>query len=175
MTPMIDIVFQLVIFLMLVADFTQTELARVILPLADQAVPDEDPEKKRLIVNVVHEPPRDVECRELQYKEGKLIKPCQIGDHWKIKLGNIEAEENIKLGIREVNLIELERKLIAEGNIDRKPPPRGSRLGVSDRPVMIRADAGAPFSMIRKVMEACGRAKIWKMEFGATNPVRKKP
>ena len=45
MTPMIDIVFNLLIFFMVVTDLTQQELANLVLPLAHTAVQDKDNDK----------------------------------------------------------------------------------------------------------------------------------
>ena len=50
MTSMIDIVFLLIIFLILVTDLTQMEIEALELPFAVEAVPDEEP--GRLIINV---------------------------------------------------------------------------------------------------------------------------
>jgi biopolymer transport protein ExbD len=52
MTPMIDVVFQLIIFFVLVTEMAAAELEVLVLPTADQAVPDKNPDKKRLILNV---------------------------------------------------------------------------------------------------------------------------
>lgn len=51
MTPMIDVVFQLLIFFMLVAEISSSESAELILPRASQAVADEG-EPGRHIINV---------------------------------------------------------------------------------------------------------------------------
>ena len=51
LTPMIDVVFQLIIFFILVTEMAQAELEVLKLPTADQAVPDK-PSRKRLILNV---------------------------------------------------------------------------------------------------------------------------
>jgi biopolymer transport protein ExbD len=53
MTPMIDIVFQLLIFLLVVTDLTQKEIENLKLPLSTEAVEDKgDDEDKRVIVNI---------------------------------------------------------------------------------------------------------------------------
>lgn len=52
MTPMIDIVFQLIIFFMLITDMTQTEMEQVIQPVAKKVLEDKNKPKERLIVNV---------------------------------------------------------------------------------------------------------------------------
>ena len=52
MTPMIDIVFQILIFFILVSDLQTKDFAQLALPMADQAKPDVDPPKGRMTVNV---------------------------------------------------------------------------------------------------------------------------
>ena len=55
MTPMIDVVFNLIIFFMIVTDLTQQELEDLTLPKADQAQKDENPEEKRMIINITRQ------------------------------------------------------------------------------------------------------------------------
>lgn len=52
MTPMIDVVFLLIIFFMIVTDLTQQELEELTLPKADMAQKDENPPERRLVVNI---------------------------------------------------------------------------------------------------------------------------
>lgn len=52
MTPMIDIVFQLLIFFTLVSKLEETDREELYLPKADQARPDIDPGKGRMTINV---------------------------------------------------------------------------------------------------------------------------
>jgi len=53
MTPMIDVVFLLIIFFMIITDLTQKELEDLQLPIAVYAVPDKpDPKQFRPIVNI---------------------------------------------------------------------------------------------------------------------------
>jgi biopolymer transport protein ExbD len=51
MTPMIDVVFQLIIFFMLITDLTQQDLAALKLPMAETAKKDET-EKGRMVINI---------------------------------------------------------------------------------------------------------------------------
>ncbi len=52
MTPMIDVVFLLIIFFMIVTDLTQKEIEDLVLPKADMATKDENPPEKRMIINI---------------------------------------------------------------------------------------------------------------------------
>jgi biopolymer transport protein ExbD len=56
MTPMIDVVFNLVIFFLIVTDLTQKELENLVLPLAVRAKEDKGAElEERVIINLVEE------------------------------------------------------------------------------------------------------------------------
>ena len=56
MTPMIDIVFNLVIFFLIVTDLTQKELENLTLPLAEKAKQDKGIEEdERVIINIVED------------------------------------------------------------------------------------------------------------------------
>lgn len=52
LTPMIDVVFNLIIFFMIVTDMSQKELELLTLPAAISAVEDKGQDKKRIIVNI---------------------------------------------------------------------------------------------------------------------------
>lgn len=65
MTPMIDVVFQLLIFFVLVTEMAQAELEVLTLPTADQAVPDQNPDRKRMILNVN-------KAGEIKFRRNKL-------------------------------------------------------------------------------------------------------
>ena len=157
MTPMIDIVFQLIVFLMLATDFANQELERVYLPKADASMADDHPDKTRLMVNINHEVPGGKDCPQLKYKNGMLIQPCQIEEHWVIKIRGSE-----------LTITELEQRLVVEGNMDRET--KDNPKTPSNRPVMIRADGSAPFKRITQVLEAAGKALVWKIEIGAEKP-----
>ena len=53
MTPMIDIIFNLIIFFMLVSQFTQLAVEDVVLPLAKKAEPKEMGEVNTIVINIV--------------------------------------------------------------------------------------------------------------------------
>ena len=64
MTPMIDIVFQLIIFFMIVSDMSQQDLAELVLPMADMAI-DDEAEPGRMIVNIL--PNGEIEIKRNRY------------------------------------------------------------------------------------------------------------
>ncbi len=64
MTPMIDVVFLMIIFFMIVSDMSQQDLADITLPMAEQAV-DDKTEKGRMIVNIY--PNGEIEIKKQKY------------------------------------------------------------------------------------------------------------
>lgn len=153
MTPMIDVVFQLIIFLMLATEITQIDLERLQTPKASEAT-DDNPNKDRFIVNVSHEFPASQNCRQLRYdSDGNLIHPCGVPEHW-----------NIIIRGNKVNRPELEKKLAIEADIDR------DQAGNSNRQLMIRADAGSPYGFVERVLESASKARIYKIEIAAHKP-----
>ena len=73
-------------------------------------------------------------------------------------------------------MAELQQYLSVEGSKGegREPvPPGGKGLGISNRPLMIRSDAGAIYSLLEKVFACCARARVWKIEIGASQPPKK--
>jgi biopolymer transport protein ExbD len=64
MTPMIDVVFQLIIFFMLVTDMTQQDLAELVLPVAQMAAKDES-EEGRMVINVLKD--GEIEIKRVKF------------------------------------------------------------------------------------------------------------
>lgn len=147
MTPMIDIVFQLIIFLMLSIDFANAQLEPVNLPIATVANPDSQPDPDRVMVNIAHEPPIGIVCTQLEYDREKLTRACNIDAHWKIKVNG-----------QRLTPAELKTILVVEYNLDK------------DRPLMIRPDGGAPYRFLASVLQTVSEAKIWRVEIGARRP-----
>ncbi|MBI5779716.1 MAG: hypothetical protein HZA49_09725 [Planctomycetes bacterium] len=145
------------LFILFSTDTLNQKLERVYLAKADAAVADDHPNKYRLMVNINHEVPYGKDCPELRYKNGILIQPCQIEEHWRIKIKG-----------KELTRLELEQRLQVEGNLDREI--RDDPKSWSNRPVMIRADGNAPCRLFRIIREACSKTRLWKMEIAVEMP-----
>jgi biopolymer transport protein ExbD len=142
MTPMIDIVFQLIIFFMLATDFSQLQFSELTLPDAMSAVDDSKPDPDRLHVNLMH---KTQDCDASQ---------CRNRDHWRLVVNQREyGYDQIKVMLRNF------------GDRDRDPVTMTSNL-----PVMLWADKGAPYSEMERFMMACAQAKIVKLELGTRKP-----
>lgn len=142
MTPMIDVVFLLIIFFMIITDLSQQELEDLELPLALQAVEDKpNPKDRRPILNIL-------QSGEIIVKRESFYDP--EADNWD----------------------ELEGYLaVMADNMDKELVPEVGKDLPKD-PVLIRSDEFALFKGIQKVMERCGKEgiQIWKVELAASMP-----
>ena len=136
MTPMIDVVFQLIIFFMLVMEITQQELEELKLPAAINSRPDKDPSKERLTLNVAWT--RD----ELRKKKADRD-PSQF--EYRIK-GTLVRDDQLHERLRQHSV----RALDALGN--------------SEMPVLIRCDEKIQYRAVLKALVECMNARIWMIE-----------
>lgn len=142
MTPMIDCVFQLIIFFFLVIDLQNQELEPLKLPKARFAVPDEPPPGVRPIVNVLQN-------GETIYKRKTYLEP--------------DSEDYSQL----TGLFEF----FANNMMEKKMDPNLKKM-LPDDPLLIRADKWTEMHHIAKIMETCGLAtiQIWRVELAVGEP-----
>ena len=143
--PMIDIMFLLLLFFMLGADMGHRELEDVRLPKAEQAKREPPGANNRLTINAHHRD--DLRCST--YESQRV---CRLDNHWKIAFRGKDCTEPATLALA------LERSTTPEAGL------------LSDRRVMIRADAGAPFGLAQRAMNVCASKGIYKIEVGAAVP-----
>jgi biopolymer transport protein ExbD len=130
LTPMIDVVFQLLIFFVLVTEMAQAEIEALTLPTADQAVADVDADRHRLILNV--------------NRSGDVV--------WRRRTLNAQAmAEMLALHAR-------------------TGPREPGNPALSARAVLIRGDARAEYQGVQRIMQACAKVGIWKLELAAAAP-----
>lgn len=145
MTPMIDCVFQLIIFFMLITDMTQKELEQLVLPEAVKAVEDKpDPTIVRPIINILAN-------GEIWVKKERYFDP-ENDDGYK-RLREYLSDQAAKMPKEPIN----------------EDDPGGPKA--PGNPMLVRADQSTPFHYIQKVMELCGQKgiQIWKIELAATD------
>ena len=133
MTPMIDVVFLMIIFFMIVSDMSQQDLADIELPKAEQAV-DDKTEEGRMIVNIY--PDGEIEIKKVEY--------------------NTLDDQTAVDALRSYLASE-----VSKGEKDAK--------GLSERPLLIRADKETKFKEVQKVMRICGEngILIYKVQLAA--------
>jgi hypothetical protein len=146
MTPMIDVVFLLIIFFMLISDMTQQDLEILTLPKAISAVPDEpDVKDFRPVVNVRQTGTMVVKKEEVFVSQGE---------------GGDEDEMGIKTTLLKFSdLMEKDHMNLEEGTGDLIP----------DDFLLIRADQWTPFHFVQRIMTLCGdeEIRIWKIQLAA--------
>jgi biopolymer transport protein ExbD len=147
MTPMIDVVFLLIIFFMIITDLTQQDLEEIRLPVAQNAIPDKpDPKVVRPVINVM--------------PDGRMIVRKQ--DIYEPERGDPT---------------ELERYLAdAARRMPKRRYPEVPGEPLPDNPLLIRADENTEFKFLQRIMEVCGKEgiRIWKLELAAAEDSRKK-
>jgi biopolymer transport protein ExbD len=159
--PMIDIMFLLLLFFMLGADMGQRELEEVRLPWANAIKEDAGKvgeKSDRFTVNIYHLYEKEVECSA--FKDGKV---CRDDKHWRIAIKGVDYTDTNKL----VSQLKLEAEASSTDPTQPVDPTKGR---LSERPVMVRADETAPYGQVQKVINACAKAGIYKIEVGAARP-----
>lgn len=145
MTPMIDCVFLLMIFFVLVIDLSQKNLEDLILPRAVYQEPDEKPPENRPIINVLQN-------GSVVYEQQVMYDPAVHGK-------NFAPIKQLLLDIRRQGLLTNRLKL-KEENIGGKMVP------LIDDPILIRADKWTEWHYIGEIMKQCSQPEIafWKVE-----------
>ena len=165
--PMIDIMFLLLLFLMISSDMAQQELEDVKLPVAEVVKEDKKDEAttketgERLTINVYHVTQQMAKCAVYWDNVGGI---CREERHWKI-------------GIKGRDFTDMDQLLAV---LDKEAAPYRQKkdpkaLKVSERKVMIRADAQSPYALPQKAMNVCAKAGMYKIDVGAAQPPQDAP
>jgi biopolymer transport protein ExbD len=138
MTPMIDIVFNLLIFFMLCVDLKQKDLADLTLPVAHMAEQDKaDDADERVILNLD--------------KSGQIL--------WKGKTVNLDELGTVLGNYRD----RYEIKMKAKGKSGLEDLPGGGKA--SKLYVLLRADKDAPWQHVQWLMTIMAEQKLYKLQF----------
>ncbi|MBN1808188.1 MAG: biopolymer transporter ExbD [Planctomycetes bacterium] len=144
MTSMIDVVFLLIIFFMLVTEMTKIELEDIILPTAVTGESEVKDPKNRLIINITWDPRAPQAPQDLR---SRIVIQRRVH---KLQALRTRLENVVKANPQENN---------ADG------PPTSEVL------VKIRADSRVPYKHVMTVMAQCARVFIYKISF-ATKEVK---
>jgi len=151
MTPMIDVVFNLIIFFMLVADLSKKDLEIMTLPWSDSAIADEGKEELRVIINIV---------KNLERPDGTRIKK----EDWKPSDG-----VKIMLKGKQYALGPLTDMLLSFANRKRD---MDHPMQPSEVYALIRCDSEIRWREVQWVMQACAHpdVRIYKLQFATAKP-----
>ncbi|MBL8722474.1 MAG: biopolymer transporter ExbD [Planctomycetes bacterium] len=146
MTPMIDCVFLLMIFFVLVIDLSQKSLEDLILPRAVFIEPDDKPPDSRPIINVLQN-------GSVVYNKEVFYDPSKHGT-------NYAPIKELLLTIRKKGLLDKTLHLKAE------TVGGGATVNLIDDPILLRADKWTEWNYIGEVMKQCSQPDVafWKVE-----------
>jgi len=145
MTPMIDCVFLLMIFFVLVIDLSQKNLEDLILPRAVFQEPDDKPPENRPIINVL--------------QNGTVVYNQKVAYDPTVDGKNYQKIKELLLAIRKQGLLDKTLKLKPE-NIG------GKEVMLMDDPILLRADKWTEWHYVGEIMKQCSQPDIafWKVE-----------
>jgi biopolymer transport protein ExbD len=145
MTPMIDCVFLLMIFFVLVIDLSQKNLEDLILPRAVFQEPDDQPPENRPIINVL--------------QNGAVVYNQEVAYDPLVHGKNYEPIKTLLLNIKKVGLAQKKLKEKAE-------TIGGKTVMLMDDPILIRADKWTEWHFVGEIMKQCSQPEIafWKVE-----------
>lgn len=136
LTPMIDCVFLLLIFFMVITEITQADIEQMELPKAKAAKPDDKPPPERLVINIVKQDPNDPE------KRAGLIK--------------IKGRQ-YSLGQKElIALLQHEADPAGNGSGRKNNDP----TGVSERPLLVRCDRRVEYQYFQQILMLCANPNL---------------
>ena len=140
MTPMIDIVFQMILFFIIITDFSQKEIALLKLPWSTVGVDDEGEDATRLVINVTAPIPTGASLLEWsERKRGQSDKIMIKGKY---------------VGFRE--LYEILQGAGVQNPKYREP----DNEKLSSRSVLVRCDSAQAFDYVKGVLQVCASPEI---------------
>jgi biopolymer transport protein ExbD len=181
LTPMIDMVFQLIIFFIVVIDFTQKDLEDLEPPKVRYGAVEDKPDPERLLINVTRPgeivvkadtmylplPAREILSRTKQGAKKLARLEARIRDLEGLTMADLETPKRLEKKISDYG-ISLEIKDKTEGltpkdekarikYMDTAPTSTGAAepLRVIDIPLLIRADKYTGFYSVSDVLEKC--------------------
>lgn len=140
LTPMIDVVFQLMIFFMIVTDMSATDYVELVMPIAKNAQKPEGKDKAIIIINIKN-----------QKQHGKyffMLRGQKLPDYKRLE-----------------KVIKIESK-----NAGKEPNTDAPGSMISKLKVVIRCDRNVEYGVVQDVFKACALNGVWKIAVGANQP-----
>ncbi len=170
MTPMIDVVFLLIIFFMIITDLTQQDLEEIKLPVAIHATPDKpDPDEWRPVLNINYAGQMVVR-KKIKYDPEIDDKSPDPFKEMKIWLSDVSDRMDKEHFTETGEALCGCGRILNEHKVGTGDPIPGDFL-------LLRADQSTSFRYIQKVMEFCGETNvaIWKIQLAAAEPKDEDP
>lgn len=149
MTPMIDIVFQMILFFIIITDFTKQEIALLELPWSTVGIEDDGEDKERVIINITAPQPESE--AELQGMGAQKVKNL----------------DRILIRGRTYDFESLAKTLRDYGP---KYYPEPDNKQLSRYSVLIRCDGLQAFDYVKAILQICAQQEvaIYKIEIATS-------
>ena len=151
LTPMIDVVFQMIMFFIIITDFSQKDIALLDLPWSTVGEDDEGDDPNRLIINVTAPKTSDKGARDSKNADRILVKG------------------------KSLNFAQLYSFL--ETNGKQNPRFRDKvNPNLSNRSVLVRCDYQQAFDYVKAVLQICSNPEIaiYKIEIATAEKIPEK-
>lgn len=150
MTPMIDMVFQLVMFFIIAIDFSRHDIALLTLPPSTAGAEDKGEDPRRIVINVTAPRPSAAE----------LADPA-VAKEW--PRARLDAANKILVRQKEFTFEQLLSYLKLRG-VAARPDPKNPK--VADVGVLIRCDGKQAFDLVKGILQICANpaVAIYKVE-----------
>lgn len=158
MTPMIDIVFQLIAFFMVIINFEQTQAdERVKLPRDELARPPKQARKEKQVINIGYE----------RTKEGKIIEGAKGGPFvWLPGAERTDVEKSDPLWPNTYKWPEHQKAFNQDLERIKRSKERDETL--KETTIIIRSDGDTPGGIVTDIINACQLQGFEKFAFSAT-------
>ena len=154
LVPMIDIMFLLLLFFMLGADMAVRESANLLLPQASKIKEDRTTDDTPTTTVNIH---RDDDAETPFLPDAG---PGREGEKWLVSVrGHDFTPETLKTRLQQ------DAEADMEAEIDKDA---GKRL--SARKLLVRADKGAPYGFVQRVIETAGLVGLYQVEVAGAQP-----
>ncbi|MEE9391140.1 MAG: biopolymer transporter ExbD [Planctomycetota bacterium] len=152
MTPMIDIVFQMILFFIIITDYTQKDIALLTLPWSTAGQDDEGDDPTRIIINITAPSPTP---GELATAKGKKF--------WSKE--RLRTADRILVNGKNKTFKELSNYLLQNGVKNVKYRDK-EKPHLSSRSLLIRCDGLQAFDYVKGVLQVCSlpQVAIYKVE-----------
>ncbi len=154
LVPMIDIMFLLLLFFMLGSDMAAREAVDLMLPKASKIKEDPGTDKDPVTTVNIHR--KDDTDMAFLPSAG----PGREGEKWVVSVRGFDfTPDTLKTRLQ----------ADADENLEAEIDP-GAQKRLSARKLLIRADQGAPYGFIQRVIEVSGGVGLYKVEVAGANP-----
>ena len=148
MTPMIDVVFLLIIFFMLVSEISNLNTEQIQLPRAPETEVDKPKDASEIVVvNIL--------------QNGTI----RAGGQTLWPLEGVEPEDKKAQVDRLVEWLKIELEL--KSSVGREDPGKIGTAPIEDLKVLVRCDARARYKHVLGLLDACQKVMVYQLNFAS--------